>query len=270
MIKEEKCRNSQINRIVINKNNKEKRVYKKDLDYYLKDNWLIGQSRNHKKSLSTKHQGKVPWNKGTKNVMHANKTTFNKGHIPWNKGKKNCQQAWNKGLTKEVDERVLKLSIFKKGHKLTEDTKQKISLSHKNKKLSKEQLKIKLSKEYITKKRNNSFNKSKVEENFYKQLLELNKTKTIYRQYKDDNRYPYYCDFYIKEDDLFIELNVHWTHGGRPYDPLNSFCQKQLLEWQQKAKTSQFYKNAIDIWTKRDVEKQLCAKEHNLNYKVIY
>ena len=26
---------------------------------------------------------------------------------------------------------------------------------------------------------------------------------------------------YIKEDDLFIELNNHWTHGGHPFDPNN-------------------------------------------------
>lgn len=71
-----------------------------------------------------------------------------------------------------------------------------------------DKLKIKLTKDYITRKKNNSFNKSKVEEDLYTQLLIENKDKTIYRQYKDD-RYPYYCDFYILEDDLFIELNNH-------------------------------------------------------------
>ena len=29
-----------------------------------------------------------------------------KGRIPWNKGKKGVQVAWNKGLTKETDERL--------------------------------------------------------------------------------------------------------------------------------------------------------------------
>ena len=139
----------------------------------------------------------------------------------------------------------------------------------KGKKLSPEKLKIKLSKSYITKKKNNSFNKSSKEEDFYTELCELNKTKTIYRQYKDD-RYPYYCDFYIKEDDLFIECNFHWTHGGHPYNPNDPNDQKTLKEWQEKAKTSQFYKNAINTWTIRDVNKQNKAKENKLNYKVIY
>ena len=40
--------------------------------------------------------------------------------------------------------------------------------------------------------------------------------------------------------------------------------------WQEKAKTSQFYANAIKTWTERDVEKQRVAKENNLNCKIIY
>jgi len=29
------------------------------------------------------------------------------------------------------------------------------------------------------------------------------------------------CDFYIPSEDLFIELNRHWSHGGHFYDPNN-------------------------------------------------
>ena len=107
------------------------------------------------------------------------------------------------------------------------------------------------------------------EVDFYNKLLIENEGKTIYKQYKEE-RYPYYCDFYIVEDDAFIELNAHWTHGGMPYDENYEYCQKQLSEWKEKAKVSQFYQNAIITWTQRDVEKLKCAKEHNLNYKVIY
>ena len=91
----------------------------------------------------------------------------------------------------------------------------------------------------------------------------------VVRQYKDD-RYPFACDFYIPSKDLFIELNAHWTHGGRPFDPNDEDCQKQLAVWQEKAKTSKFYENAIQTWTVRDVEKQRIAKENNLNYIVFY
>ena len=95
---------------------------------------------------------------------------------------------------------------------------------------------------------------------------EIDKEKFIYKE----DRYPFYCDFYIVEDDLFIELNTHWTHGGKPYDPDDKECQEQLATWEEKAKTSQFYANAIKTWTERDVEKRRVAKENNLNYKVIY
>jgi hypothetical protein len=52
------------------------------------------------------------------NSQKNNWNTFLKGHcnrgkigiIPWNKGKKGIQNAWNRGLTKETDERVLKIS----------------------------------------------------------------------------------------------------------------------------------------------------------------
>ncbi len=102
----------------------------------------------------------------------------------------------------------------------------------------------------------------------YKQLLEQYNGKVI-RRYKD-KRYPFYCDFYIPSEDLFIELNAHWTHGGKPYNPDDEECQKQLILWKEKAKQSQFYENAIKTWTERDVKKQKVAKDNKLNYKVIY
>lgn len=87
-----------------------------------------------------------------------------------------------------------------------------------------EKLQMKL-KEYETKKRNKSFNSSKQEKLFYEKLVETNPGKTILTQYKDEVRYPYCCDFYIVEDDLFIELNAHWTHGSRPYNHEDPWCQ---------------------------------------------
>ena len=136
--------------------------------------------------------------------------------------------------------------------------------------ISKEKLEIAMTKSYITKKLNNSFNTSSTEETFYRQLLEENGEKTIYRNYKDKSRYPFYCDFYILEDDLFIELNAHWTHGGRPFDENDEECLQQLKEWKEKAKTSKFYENAIETWTVRDVKKLETAKKNKINYKIIY
>lgn len=301
MDKQEKCSITQKDRIVIHKDDKEKRIYSEELDFYISCGWSKGISLKHKENLSEYRKGREPWNKNTKGVMKPNQTSFKKGHTLWCKGKKRgplSQETkqklstirkgkkksikWRKKLSeshKGISNKYKgihrpqwvkdKISQAKLGHEVTEETKQKISKTKKGKKISLEKLEIKLSKEYITKKLNNSFNSSSAETKFYEELLKENKNKTIYKQYKDE-RYPFYCDFYILEDDLFIELNAHWTHGGRPYDSQDIECQKQLSIWQEKAKTSQFYQNAIITWTIRDVEKQECAKKNNLNYKVIY
>lgn len=125
-------------------------------------------------------------------------------------------------------------------------------------------------KEYETKKRNNSFNSSKTEEKFYKDLCIKYGTNNVIRQYRDV-RYPFSCDFYIPSKDLFIELNAHWTHGGKPFDPNDLSCIKQLNLWKVKlSKGLKFYKSAIYTWTNLDCRKLKIAKENNLNYEVIY
>lgn len=120
---------------------------------------------------------------------------------------------------------------------------------------------------YNTKKANCSFNISK-SELYAKELLEQAFNK-VYYQYKCD-RYPFNCDFYIEDLDLFIECHFNWTHGGAPYDKNEQWCIEQLSKWQEKAKTSKFYQNAIYQWTDLDVRKAQIAKEHNLNWVVFY
>ena len=71
-----------------------------------------------------------------------------------------------------------------------------------------------LMKIYKTKTEHNSFNFSKVEEKYFNYLKNKYGEKDIIHQYKD-SRYPFYCDFYIKSLDMFIELNLHWSHGGK-------------------------------------------------------
>lgn len=65
-------------------------------------------------------------------------------------------------------------------------------------------------------------------------------------------------------------MHSYWTHGGRPYDENDVACQAQLAKWQEKAKTSDYYKNAIYTWTDLDVRKVKIAKENNLNFVAIY
>lgn len=182
----------------------------------------------------------------------------NKGKPNKYKGKKKDSSIGNK------------ISKAKMGHKVSQETKNKISKTKTGVKQPKDKREIINNKCYETRKRNNTFNTSAPEKQLYEDLKKKYKGKTIYRQYKDNDRYPYRCDFYIVEDDLFIELNAHWSHGGHPFDPSNKEDIEKLKEWQEKAKTSKFYANAIITWTIRDVEKQKCAKEHNLNYITIY
>ena len=121
-----------------------------------------------------------------------------------------------------------------------------------------------------TKEKNHSFNTSKGEEAYYKYLISLYGEEDVIRQYRDEERYPFNCDFYIPSQDLFIELNLSWVHGGHPFNPRSKKDRDQLKIWEEKSKTSLFYFNAIEEWTISDVEKIKIAKKNNLNYEMIY
>lgn len=121
----------------------------------------------------------------------------------------------------------------------------------------------------MSKKNNKSFNSSSYEKQMASMLKSYYGDKSFYEQYFD-SRYPFMCDFYIKDYDIFIELNIHWTHGGMPFDSDDENCNKKLKKWTDKAVDSNFYKNAINVWTVRDVEKNSVAKQNRLNYIAIY
>ena len=87
-------------------------------------------------------------------------------------------------------------------------------------------------------------------------------------QYNNDSRYPYLCDFYDKDRDLFIEVNASWTHGYHWYDIEKDagVCTK----WKDKSEDSTYYANALDVFTKRDVEKRETARVNSLNYVTLW
>lgn len=186
-----------------------------------------------------------------------------------------------KGRCKMSDEQKIKLSKSHTGIKHTEETKLKISKHSNNNRQKAYDTIIKTygsldnfysyihQKGNDTKVINHTFNVSKPETQLYRYLCEIYGKQDVLRHYKCE-KYPFYCDFYIKSKDLFIELNKHWTHGSKPYNKEDSDCEQQLLIWKEKAKTSQYYVNAINTWTVRDVNKLHTAQENNLNYIVIY
>ena len=116
-----------------------------------------------------------------------------------------------------------------------------------------------------TKRKNKTFSTSKIEKQFEEYLKE-NNIKYI-TQYKSE-LYPFNCDFYLPDKDLYIEINAHWTHGGHPFNSTNKEDQLKLETWKQKR--TNFYDNAIQIWTKRDVIKRETAKKNNLNYLEVF
>ena len=118
---------------------------------------------------------------------------------------------------------------------------------------------------YNTMKRNHTFNSSSTEEELF--LYIKSRFPKVIRQYKDKNRYPYFCDFYIPELDYFIELQGYYTHGNHPFDP-NSNEDLQLIEYYKKKYGEDC--QPITIWSIKDVEKRDCAKRNHLNFKEVW
>ena len=118
---------------------------------------------------------------------------------------------------------------------------------------------------YNAMKRNHTFNSSSTEEELF--LYIKSRFPKVVRQYKDKNRYPYFCDFYIPELDYFIELQGYYTHGNHPFDP-NSNEDLQLIEYYKKKYGEDC--QPITIWSIKDVEKRNCAKRNHLNFKEVW
>lgn len=121
------------------------------------------------------------------------------------------------------------------------------------------------SKAYTTRKKHNTFNSSAVEEEFTNWLND-NHIEFI-RQYKTDI-YPYPCDFYFPDKDLYFEINGTWTHGKHRFDPTNEGDLEILNNW--KNKNTRYYDIAIKVWTKTDPEKYEIAQKHKLNWVSVY
>lgn len=105
----------------------------------------------------------------------------------------------------------------------------------------------------------------------YAKLLEKFEVSDIiidYGVHPYDKRYPYPCDFYIKSIDLFIELNVHFTHGDHWFENTNStdLLRKKHLEQSDKHRNKKF----LNTWCDNDVKKRSAAKKSKLNYLVFW
>lgn len=205
-------------------------VSSKERHSYIIKNYVCKNERNKKISISNK--GRVHSPETIAKIRQSNKDSYryHTSCTTWKKG----HIPWNKG---------------KPGIKWSEESRLKY---------------------YDTMSKNNWFQNSRVEENFYLDLKKIYSEEDIVRQYFDKERYPFRCDFYIKSEDLFIELNRFWHHGPHPFNENNPEDMKLLEEWKEKAKTRKQYKEAIKTWTIRDIKKIQKAKENNLNYQLVY
>lgn len=225
------------------------------------------EESNLKRSLKLKGISK---NKGLAHTKeHIEKRVEKlKGQKRTEEQKQNIRNALKgKQKTKEHIENMLKSRVY---CKLTEEHKQKISESLYKTYSNKNTLKELTYKIYQTKKRNNSFNTSKPEKELHNLLLQ--NYPDVIKEYKDFNRYPFNCDFYIPSLDLFIELNNFFIHGKEPYNEKN----KKHLDLKNKilSKTNLNKKNLYNafykIWTQKDVYKRNIALLNKINYLEIY
>lgn len=105
----------------------------------------------------------------------------------------------------------------------------------------------------------------RLEKRCYDKLLE--KYSDAVREYKSD-KYPFKCDFYIPSEDLYIELNIYWSHGGHYFNENDPQDIELLKYW--KSKNNETYEYAIHVWTETDLKKKRCAEDNKLNYLIFW
>jgi len=132
--------------------------------------------------------------------------------------------------------------------------------------------KASLQKQYETKRINNSFNKSKKEDELF-EVLKSSLNVLIERQKRDPVRFPFNCDFYFPNYDLFVDFHGTWLHGEEKFDEKNLNHILKLNKWKEEAEKrdkKSLWSNAIYTWTDLDIRKYKTAEDNNLNYLVFY
>jgi len=208
-------------------------------------------------------KGKHPSKETRKKMSEAGKIKiFSEEH------KKNLREAkkrsttWNKGLTKETDERVKNLSESLKEHKLSEETKRKIGeankISRKGMKFSDEHIrhmrdvwtpeKKRIAREKWLKENNPNWNPNREEiyapygENFYNKKIRSrkwnlqNSRDMLTGTMLDLNKQPAYhhIDYCKSNDDpdnhCFLSINNHTRITGYQQNPIKSEKYKRILQ----------------------------------------
>lgn len=130
-------------------------------------------------------------------------------------------------------------------------------------------------KSYNTKRIRGTFSTSKPEEDLYQILLDM--YSNVIRQYKS-KEYPFKCDFYLPDYNVYIELNGSHFHNSCPYNDYK-WQQEELQYLKEHAEKIRLEKNTnndnqydcmISIWSERDVVKRQIAKSNHIRFIELY
>lgn len=201
------------------------------------------------------------------NREKCNKTVYDKygvsnfGHTPEAEQQKikTCFQHYGVKhplQAKEVMDRIKQTNLEKYGVECVFQRKDVVEKSHT------EEVKRKRRR---TLHQNNTYGKSRSEDRCYNLLYSL--FPNAIHHYTSEV-YPFECDMYVPELDLYIECNFFWSHGGHFFDSTNQDDLNKVEFW--KSKHTKFYDTAVYVWTEADPKKLETAKKNNLNYFVCW
>ena len=228
------------------------------LERYGDENWC---NPNKIKQTKLKRHGDENWCNSNKIKQTKLERHGDENYVNSEKRKQTCLEKYNctsYTQTQEFKDKSKQTCLKKYGTDAYQKTKEFSEIIR-------TKLDIIQQKIYQTKKKNKTFNSSSIEKRFEAYLKENNiNYKT---QYKSEV-YPFSCDFYFPDNDLYLEINAHWTHGGHPFDSTNKDDILLLEQWRKR--NTKFYDIAINTWTVRDVLKRETAKKNNLNYLEVF
>lgn len=108
-----------------------------------------------------------------------------------------------------------------------------------------------------------AISRSMIGKEVYNKLTSVFGEDDVVKQFKSDV-YPFYCDFYIRSRDMYIDSRYHWTHNDHPFDMDNRADADTVKEW--KKRNTSYFEKAVLTWTKTDPKKRETAKTNGLNF----
>lgn len=262
------------NRKWMSKDGISKMILPDDVDAYLNNGWHFGHDTDNQKEEHKKF-----YTNGEITYCIKEGEQIPDGFVPGmaNKRPGGFSKYQYKWYTNGVDQKRISLL---KGDEIPEGyypgqadwMKEKSRNAAKGKKRTEEQiknLKEGAKKAWALKLERGTFNTSEPEEKLYKELCEKYGVDGVKRQYNEDPRYPWHCDFYIPSEDLFIEVNKFPTHYKEPFDKNNEEHIK-LLEHCKTNPSNWVERQLVYCWAGIDVKKRETAIKNKLNFLEIY